>query len=485
MADRDQMGVTEGNTLDPAAHVPVVSAARVSAVPSAAIAPDPPVPAVLAAASTVPGVRWSVSDSDLCLDVAALSPVASSHPVPTEVGAGGSGDWDEGDDEGMAMFTRISSNDIIYRVKHKRCKVVGHYIFGDLLGEGAFGKVKECIDKDTLERKAVKIFKRRKLKRKLNGEQNLQREIVLLKRLRHNNILRLYDVLHNKEKQKIYMVLEFCVCQLKEMLDSAYRKKFPLWQAHNYFRQLMDGVEYLHSQGVIHNDIKPANLLLAADRTVKLCDLGTAEQLNPYSSSDVITCSQGSPAFQPPEIANGHESFSGFKVDVWSCGVTLFNFVTGQYPFEGDTVFRLYDSIGRGRFQMPADVPEPLAALLEGMLRKEADHRFSVTQIRKHEWYRKRQPRTAEQVPIPPRNGDELHSLTVLPYIWHRHYGTPDGTTETSASHHQLPTEHQLDYSAVRDGMSSSDNVSRHHAFNQSSMLNSFRAKSWSHCRQS
>lgn len=81
--------------------------------------------------------------------------------------------WDEGAD--MAVFTRVPSSEIIYRNKRKRCKLVGRYIFGDLLGEGAYGKVKECLDKNTLERRAVKIFKRRKLRRKLNGEQNLQR----------------------------------------------------------------------------------------------------------------------------------------------------------------------------------------------------------------------------------------------------------------------------------------------------------------------
>ena len=81
--------------------------------------------------------------------------------------------WDDGGD--MAVFTRVASTEIIYRNKRKHWKVVGRYIFGDLLGEGSYGKVKECMDKDTLERRAVKIFKRRKLRRKLNGEQNLQR----------------------------------------------------------------------------------------------------------------------------------------------------------------------------------------------------------------------------------------------------------------------------------------------------------------------
>ena len=86
---------------------------------------------------------------------------------------GGDELWDDGGD--MAVFTRVASTEIIYRNKRKHWKVVGRYIFGDLLGEGSYGKVKECMDKDTLERRAVKIFKRRKLRRKMNGEQNLQR----------------------------------------------------------------------------------------------------------------------------------------------------------------------------------------------------------------------------------------------------------------------------------------------------------------------
>lgn len=109
----------------------------------------------------------------------------------------------------------------------------------------------------------------------------------------------------------------------QEILDHAPQKKLPLFQAHKYFQQLIDGLEYLHGRGVIHKDIKPGNLLLTLDHTLKISDFGVAEQLDSFASDDTCTTGQGSPAFQPPEIANGHESFSGFKVDIWSSGVTL------------------------------------------------------------------------------------------------------------------------------------------------------------------
>ncbi|XP_052603160.1 serine/threonine-protein kinase STK11 isoform X2 [Peromyscus californicus insignis] len=329
---------------------------------------------------------------------------------------------------GMDTFIhRIDSTEVIYQPRRKRAKLIGKYLMGDLLGEGSYGKVKEVLDSETLCRRAVKILKKKKLRRIPNGEANVKKEIQLLRRLRHRNVIQLVDVLYNEEKQKMYMVMEYCVCGMQEMLDSVPEKRFPVCQAHGYFRQLIDGLEYLHSQGIVHKDIKPGNLLLTTNGTLKISDLGVAEALHPFAVDDTCRTSQGSPAFQPPEIANGLDTFSGFKVDIWSAGVTLYNITTGLYPFEGDNIYKLFENIGRGDFTIPCDCGPPLSDLLRGMLEYEPAKRFSIRQIRQHSWFRKKHPLAEALVPIPPSpdTKDRWRSMTVVPYLedLHGHAG--------------------------------------------------------------
>lgn len=345
-------------------------------------------------------------------------------------------------DEINMFFHRVDSDQIIYEEKKKKCKFIGKYVMGDVLGEGSYGKVKEVLDSKTLCRRAVKILKKKKLRRIPNGELNVQREIKLLRILKHKNVINLVDVLYNDEKEKMYLVMEFCVCGLQDMLGSTPLKKLPIWQAHDYFCQLLDGLEYLYSKGIVHKDIKPGNLLLALDGTLKISDFGVAEALDMFSEDDLCKMGQGSPAFQPPEIANGCETFSGFKVDIWSSGVTLYNITTGEYPFQGDNIYKLYENIGKGEYTIPEEVEEPLKSLIQGMLQKDADKRFTLQQVKKHPWTMCRHPRMQDEVPVPPLKGHNWHSMTVLPYLMEYHYGGDE--SPTYYTEHQLNEEKRL-----------------------------------------
>ncbi|XP_035644745.2 serine/threonine-protein kinase STK11-like isoform X1 [Oncorhynchus keta] len=340
---------------------------------------------------------------------------------------------------GMDTFIhRIDSTEVIYQPRRKRAKLIGKYLMGDLLGEGSYGKVKEMLDSDTLCRRAVKILKKKKLRRIPNGEANVKKEIQLLRRLQHKNVIHLVDVLYNEEKQKMYMVMEYCVCGMQEMLDSVPEKRFPVFQAHGYFLQLLDGLEYLHSQGIVHKDIKPGNLLLTTDGALKISDLGVAEALHPFAEDDTCRTSQGSPAFQPPEIANGLDTFSGFKVDIWSAGITLYNITTSLYPFEGDNIYKLFENIGKGDYSVPEECGPALSDLLQaplsspGMLEYDPVKRFSIQHIRQHNWVRKKHPPTEPPVPIPAsaESRDVWRSMTVVPYLEDLHGYTEEEDDE-------------------------------------------------------
>lgn len=300
-------------------------------------------------------------------------------------------------------------SDLLIYQKDSRPKFVGRYLIGDLIGEGSYSKVKEVIDSETLERRAVKIMKKQRLKKIPNGEENVRRETRLMSRLNHKNVIKLVDIIYNEEKQKLYIVMEYCVTVLQELFDRAPENKLPISQAHYYFVQLLDGLEYLHSQGIIHKDIKPSNLLINNSNIIKITDLGVSEQLDLFNPSDLCSTSQGSPAFQAPELADGVEKFSGYKIDIWSSGVTLFSITTGRYPFEGENIYRLFEKISKGEFTMPEDLDPALQNLLLGMLEKDPDKRFSLIQVKSHDWVRRKHPPISEHVPLP------CQSATIIP----------------------------------------------------------------------
>eukprot|EP01135_Chromosphaera_perkinsii_P002897 Nk52_evm8s230 gene=Nk52_evmTU8s230 len=341
-------------------------------------------------------------------------------------------DWDPyGEDEPNMFFQRINSSQIVYKPKKKTPKLVGKFIMGDMLGEGSYGKVKEGLDSENLRRVAIKIMKKKKLRKIPNGEQNVRKEITLLKRIKHKNIVELIDVCYNEEKQKMYIIMEHCCCTLQDMLENTESKTFPVWQAHFYFTQLCDGLEYMHSKGIVHRDIKPGNLLVTRDCTMKISDFGVAETLDHYQKEDICSSSCGSPAFQPPEIANGMDEFSGFKVDIWSAGVTLYNFLSGGYPFDGENIYHLFENIGKGVYTIPECI-DPLAAdLISGMLRVDSKHRFGLVEVKRHAWVQMEHEKMGEQVKIPTEyDGEGQGDTTLIPYLENLHYaGSNSGSS--------------------------------------------------------
>jgi [calcium/calmodulin-dependent protein kinase] kinase len=231
----------------------------------------------------------------------------------------------------------------------------------------------------------------------------IREEIAIMKKLNHNNLVQLIEVLDDPEEDSLYMVLEMCKkgvimkVGLDEMADPYDDEDCRCW-----FRDLILGIEYclypsrpdpkeilltfglstVHAQGVVHRDIKPDNLLLTNENVLKIVDFGVSEMFE--KSSEMLTAkSAGSPAFLPPELCVArHGEISGKAADVWSMGVTLYCLRFGKLPFERIGVLDLYEAIRTDVLTYPPDTDHDFLDLMEKLLEKDPAKRIKMHELR-------------------------------------------------------------------------------------------------------
>lgn len=326
-----------------------------------------------------------------------------------------------------------------------KATIVKHYIFGDVIGRGSYAEVRECIDTRDLERCAVKIVDRNFLRRQnARALANQMLELRLLQRIRHDNIISLREIFY--DDSKIYIFLEFCTFVLHELLASSPNNRMCMPLCRNVFRQLLTGIQYLHSIGIIHRDVKPQNILINNEGIVKLIDFGVSHLTSIWNQSNECSNYEGSPLFQAPEIIVSENSYLGSGVDVWSAGVTLFLMLYGKYPFYDDTLLGLYDRILGDQFIIPHDLAIPgqqtiLTDFIARMLDKNSATRSSTAELFKHPWMLYQQDKLdcghshSEFIQFSANRLDEAtndsgvestrdiyRSTTCLPYLYNFHF---------------------------------------------------------------
>ncbi|KAM3308631.1 serine/threonine-protein kinase SAPK3 isoform X2 [Capsicum chacoense] len=257
------------------------------------------------------------------------------------------------------------------------------------LGCGNFGVARLVRDKKTKELVAVKYIERgRKI------DENVQREIINHRSLRHPNIVRFKEVLLTPTHLAI--VMEYAAGgELFDRICSAGR--FSEDEARFFFQQLISGVSYCHSMEICHRDLKLENTLLDGSPIprVKICDFG-------YSKSGLLhsqpKSTVGTPAYIAPEILSRKE-YDGKVADVWSCGVTLYVMLVGAYPFEDpDDPRNFRKTIGRimsAQFSIPdyIRISAGCMNLLSRIFVANPSKRISIPEIKKHPWFLKHLPK--------------------------------------------------------------------------------------------
>ena len=233
------------------------------------------------------------------------------------------------------------------------------YIRKKLLGKGAYGKVYLVLnDKDQ------KYYALKSLEKNKNCLIAFDTEINLLKKLDHENIIKLHDFYENK--QKLNIILEYAENgTLGNVISQNHKfyRKFKNDDIKNIVLSISNGLNHLHKYNIIHRDIKPENILISANNTYKISDFGVSRLDN---NTRLINTSIGTPYYMSPELIKG-KTYNK-SVDYWALGCVFYELFTLSPPFTGNNMYVLSARVCRGSFslhQLPLDYRPILKSLIE------------------------------------------------------------------------------------------------------------------------
>jgi serine/threonine-protein kinase len=260
---------------------------------------------------------------------------------------------------------------------------LGKYEIRRELGSGAMGVVYEGWDPGIARRVAIKTVRRDQFDRAEAGEilTRFQREAQAAGRLSHPNIVAIYEYGEEADEQggKVaFIAMEFIEGrELKDYFDATERVALP--ETGRIMAELLAALGHAHQNGIVHRDIKPANIILLKDGTVKVADFGIAriESSNLTQAGAVL----GTPAYMSPEQFMG-QTVDG-RSDLFSAGVILYQFLTGDKPFTG-TLTTIMHKVLKEEPPAPSElnvqVPRPFDALIKRALAKRPEDRFQTAQ---------------------------------------------------------------------------------------------------------
>ena len=203
-----------------------------------------------------------------------------------------------------------------------------------MLGRGAFGKVNLGMHKLTRKLIAIKSINKEYLSEE-KQRSKIMHEVGILLKLRHNSVVKLYETFETR--RHIMLVMELCAGG--DLLNFVRkRKKLDEPLAKVLFKQIIEGIGYIHSKKVLHRDIKLDNILLDGKGHVKIADFGVSKSVK---KGELMFEQSGTPAYIAPEIIRD-KGYKGFKADLWSAGVVLFALLFGTVPFKANNMKDLH-----------------------------------------------------------------------------------------------------------------------------------------------
>ncbi|KAL1922181.1 uncharacterized protein VTP21DRAFT_9720 [Calcarisporiella thermophila] len=257
---------------------------------------------------------------------------------------------------------------------HQNTNSIKDYEIGKLIGKGAFGRVYKAIGRQghyAGQEVAIKMIDKTQAP---NLRKRMKSEVEIHWNLQHPAILSLYD--YFEDATHIYLVMELCekgelyqYLQKRALLSEA--------EARGVMRRLVEGLMYLHSQGIVHRDLKLSNILLTKEYEVKIADFGLATRVRGSSAEQITMC--GTPNYISPEILSRQPY--GLSTDVWSLGCMLITFLTGKPPFESKEMKNTLERVQKADYKIPSHLSIEARDLIHRMLQPDPKLRLPLSQI--------------------------------------------------------------------------------------------------------
>ncbi|SAM08856.1 hypothetical protein [Absidia glauca] len=312
-------------------------------------------------------------------------------------------------------------------------KPLGQYKLVKTLGIGEFGKIKLGIHTETHQKVAIKVIKKKSELAKLA---KVEREIEILKSLRHPHIVKLIEVVETDAK--IGIILEYASGgELFEYVLSHRSLEEDITR--NLFAQLISSVKYMHVKGIAHRDLKLENMLfLDAEQThLLVSDFGFAND----DKRDLLKTSCGSPTYAAPELVfPSSKGYNGQAADIWSLGVILYCMVCGYLPFDDDphnpesaNLNQLYQYIKTSPLSFADRASLDVQDLIRHMLQPDPNNRCDIDFVIAHPWL-KSHASTDLAMSTEELEQQALESI--------KHHLEPSGSTQPLQNGHQ---QHRTD----------------------------------------
>jgi serine/threonine-protein kinase len=260
-------------------------------------------------------------------------------------------------------------------------KYLGKYEIIDRLGRGGMAEVYRGYQASLERYVAIKLL-HPFLADDPEFKDRFEREARNVARLRHPNIVQVYDFEYDTNNESYYMVMELIDGQtLKDYLGDLHSKgeRLSMREIIRITRGAISALAYAHARGMIHRDVKPANLMLDSDGRIVLTDFGIAKIVTgiQFTASGGLI---GTPAYMAPEQGLGEQGDE--RSDLYSFGVILFQMCTGELPYDAEAplavILKHLNQPIPSIYNLNPDVPEAMAAVVYKAMAKDPDERYQT-----------------------------------------------------------------------------------------------------------